>query len=62
MCLASMILGPDTLIDGWQIKTAVWLGAVPPVVLMVILYRKSRQVLSSGSPESFVPMKKEGIQ
>jgi hypothetical protein len=62
MCVASMILGPDTLIDGWQIKTAVWLGAVPPVVLMVILFMQSRQVLSGGSPESCVPMKEEGIQ
>jgi len=62
MCLASVILGPDTLTDGWQIKTAVWLGAVPPVVLMVILFRQSQQILSGGSPESGVPVKEEGFQ
>ena len=38
LCLASMILDPDAPIDRWQVKTAVWLGAVPPVVLMVILF------------------------
>ncbi len=62
MCLASMIFDPDTLIDGWQVKTVVWLGAVPPVVLMVILYRQGRQILSGSSPDSCVPMKEEGIQ
>lgn len=60
MCLASMILGPDTLIDGWQIKTAVWLGAVPPVVLMVILYKRIHQFLPGSSPEKLVPANKEG--
>lgn len=62
MCLASMILDPDAPIDRWQVKTAVWLGAVPPVVLMVILYRQGRQILSGSSPDSCVPMKEEGIQ
>lgn len=62
MCLASMILDPDTMIDGWQFKTAIWLGAVPPVALMVILYKQSRQILSGGSPDSCVPVKEEGIQ
>jgi len=57
MCLASMILDPDAPIDRWQVKTAVWLGAVPPVVLMVILFKRSRQVLSGGSPEGYVAPK-----
>ena len=60
MCLASMILDPDAPIDRWQVKTAVWLGAVPPVVLMVILYKRSHQFLPGSSPEKLVPANKEG--
>jgi len=60
MCLASMILAPDAPIDRWQVKTAVWLGAVPPVVLMVILYKRSHQFLPGSSPEKLVPAIKEG--
>jgi hypothetical protein len=62
MCLASMILDPDAPIDRWQVKTAVWLGAVPPVVLMVILYKRSHQFLPGSSPEKLVPANKEGIR
>lgn len=60
MCLASMILDPDAPIDRWQVKTAVWLGAVPPVVLMVILYKRGHQFLPGSSAEKLVPANKEG--
>lgn len=60
MCLASMILDPDAPIDRWQVKTAVWLGAVPPVVLMVILYKRGHQFLPRRSSEKLVPANKEG--
>jgi hypothetical protein len=62
VCLIIVIEGPLIQSAGWQIKTAGWLGAVPPVVLMVILYRQSRQVLSGGSPDSRVLVKEDGIQ
>ena len=60
LCVASMILDPDAPIDRWQVKMAVWLGAVPPVVLKVILYKRSHQFLPGSSPEKLVPANKEG--
>lgn len=38
ICLFALISGPMTPTDGWQVKAAVWLGAAPPIVLMVILF------------------------
>lgn len=54
LCLVALKLGPTTPTDGWQITMTVWLGAIPPIALMVILHRQCRKVLLDGSREGVV--------
>ena len=55
-----LVLDLDTPPSGWQVKVASWLGALPPTVLMVVLFKQSRQAaLSAQFPESLEPGKEE---
>lgn len=45
----TLMMGPDTRTDAWEVRAAWCLGAVPSIVIMLILFMRCSRVVRTGS-------------
>lgn len=45
LCIAAFTMDPNTPVDGWQLKAVSWVGAIPPIILMWLLFIRCREAL-----------------